>query len=328
MVIAFLLVVFAVVQKMTWNGRLFWIYPLEAHNESSRNFMVWGPFINRNHFAGYLELCIPLGLGMVLYWAAKNRTSRHATLPQTFAAVLSSGRFSSLGMWLVAAFVMIGALFMTLSRGGIIGFLSSAFFLFLLARMRRGLRNKINVLVFAGIALLLMVVVAGWDRLGNRFEQLGEEASLKRTAVWIDAVGIVRDFPLFGTGLGTFQNSYPHYQSHSSVILYDHAHNDYVELLTDTGLTGFILGTALAVAFLGMIFKAWLKRHRTYIKALGAGGMASLAAVGAHSFTDFNLHIPANAMLLAVVAGITYSVTVAMEDDKNETAHSKFKVQC
>jgi O-antigen ligase len=210
---------------------------------------------------------------------------------------------------------MIGALFMTLSRGGIIGFLCSALFLFVLARMRRGLRKKIIVPVFAGLLLFLMVMLAGWDRIEGRFEQLGAEASLKRAEVWTDSAEIVRNYPLFGTGLGTFQNSYPQYQSHSSTTFYDHVHNDYVELLTDTGLAGFILGGALVVTFFSMLFSAWLKRHRTYTKTIGAGGMASLIAILVHSFTDFNLHIPANAMLLTVVAGITYSVIMSKEEE-------------
>jgi O-antigen ligase len=315
MVIAFSLVVFAIFQKLTWNGMLYWIYPLDGQVSSSKGFSVWGPFINRNHFAGYLEICIPLGLGMIFYSTAKTKASQHATVLKRFASVMSSKRFSSLGLRSVATFVMIGALFMTLSRGGIIGFLCSALFLIILARMRRRLRKKIIVPVFAGLLLLLMVIVAGWDRIEDRFEQLGEETSLKRAEVWADSAGIVKDYPLFGTGLGTFQNSYPQYQSHSSTTFYDHAHNDYIELLTDTGLAGFILGGALVVTFFSMLFSVWLKRHRTYTKAIGAAGMASLIAILVHSFADFNLHIPANAMLLAVVAGITYSVIMSREEE-------------
>jgi O-antigen ligase len=315
--LAFGLVVFAFVQKFTWNGRLFWLFPLGAHTESTRNFMVWGPFINRNHFAGYLELAIPLGLGMVLYDAAKTDTSRHPSLLRRFAAVIGSKRFSSLVLWFVLSLALIGALFMTLSRGGIIGFLCSAVLFSVLARMRRGLKKKTGILLIAGIVVLLTVVVAGWGRIEGRFGQLGEAHALRRAAVWDDSMGIVRDFPVFGTGFGTFRESYPRYQSHSSTARYDHAHNDYVELLTDAGLTGFLGGIALAAAFFILVLKAWMKRHRTYVKAIGAGGMASLSAIAVHSVTDFNLHIPANALLLSVIAALTYSVvfTVGRMED-------------
>lgn len=314
--LAFGLVVFAFVQKLTWNGRLFWIYPLGAHTESTRNFMVWGPFINRNHFAGYLELAIPLGLGMVLHDAAKINTSHHLSIFRRLATMIGSELFSSLGLWSIISLVMIGALFMTLSRGGIIGFLCSVVLFTVFARRRRGLRSKTGILAIAGIIVLLTVVVAGWGRIEERFEQLGDAETLKRAEVWADSMGIVRDFPVFGTGFGTFRDSYLRYQSHNSTVLYDHAHNDYVELLTDTGLTGFLAGAALAIAFFVTVLKAWMKRHRTYVKAVGAGGMASLAAITVHSVTDFNLHIPANAMLLAIVAAITYSVvfTIGRED--------------
>jgi len=197
---------------------------------------------------------------------------------------------------------------MTLSRGGIIAFSVSCLLLFVLARMRRGLRKKIGPLALVGLVLVLIVMVAGWDRIEDRFQELAEEHGLRRADVWLDSVGIVRDFPLFGTGFGTYTDSYPAYQSHSSTALYDHAHNDYVELAADTGLVGTVLFLGLAFLFLVKVFRQWLGRHRGYVKAMGAGGLASLSAMAVHGMTDFNLHIPSNALLLAVVAGLTYSV--------------------
>ena len=305
--LAFSLVVFAFLQKATWNGRIFWLYPIEAHAESERNFAIWGPFINRNHFAGYLEMVIPLGLAMVLYHASETDRFLDRSWTGRLASFISSRRFASLGLWGTMSLVMAGALFMTLSRGGIIAFLLSMTALFLLARMRRGLKKRIGPLAFIGLALLLMIMTAGWDKIEERFEQLGEEQHLRRAEVWKDSLQIVKDFPLLGTGFGTFGNIYPKYQTHSSTALYDHAHNDYVEMLTDMGLLGFAAFGALCTGFVILVFRQWLSRHRAYVKAMGAGGMASCGAMFIHGMTDFNLHIPSNAMLLTVVAGITWT---------------------
>jgi len=306
--LAFFLVLFALLQKATWNGRIFWLYPIEAHAESARNFSIWGPFINRNHFAGYLEMVIPLGLALVIFHAAETKTSPQDSLAGKLAGLLSSRRLTRIGLWGGMCLVMAGAIFMTLSRGGIIAFLLSTAVLFLLARMRRGLKKRVGPLVFVGLALLLMIMTAGWDKIEERFEQLGEEQHLRRADVWLDSTRIVKDFPLLGTGFGTYGNIYPAYQTHSSTTFYDHAHNDYVEMLTDMGIVGFAAFGVLSAAFLVLVFRQWLARHRAYVKAMGAGGLASCAAMLIHGLTDFNLHIPSNAMLLAVVAGLTWSI--------------------
>jgi O-antigen ligase len=319
MVFGFILVVFALVQKATWNGRVYWFYPVGAHDESVRNFAIWGPFLNRNHFAGYLAMIIPLGLSLLLYRASRTDRSRYASWTGRLAALLTSSGFSSLGVWGLVSLVMAAALFMTLSRGGIISFLCSLTLLYSLARQRTGLRRMIAPLAFIGMVLLLVIFFAGWDRISARFEQLTEDRNLKRASVWEDSLVMARDFPLLGTGYGTFGSIYSRYQTHSAMTFYDHAHNDYMELLTDTGLIGFATAATLAGIFAAMVIRQWRSRRRTYVKALGAGGIASCAAMLVHGMTDFNLHIPANAMLLTVVAGITYAVVFNVGRNEEET---------
>jgi O-antigen ligase len=297
----------AVAQKSTWNGRVLWFYPVEAHAESARNAAIWGPYINRNHFAGYLEMVIPLVLATSFYRAAKLGKGKRIPLLQKLSAAWASRRFPEVTLYGLLGLVMTAALFATLSRGGIMGVLCGLLVFFGLVRSRGTLKKRADLFAMAGIALLLMVVVAAWSQIEGRFEQLGEEQALQRAWVWKDSLNIVRDFPLFGTGLGTFGDIYPKYQTHSSLILYDRAHNDYVEALTDLGAVGAFLA-ALPIWIYGtIVYRRWKERDRTYIKIMGAGGMASLAAMAVHSTMDFNLHIPANALLLTIIAAITYA---------------------
>lgn len=317
-----LLIVIAIAQKETWNGRVLWFYPVEAHHASSRNSAIWGPYINRNHFAGYLEMVIPLVLATSFYRAAKLGKGRHTPLLQKLTNAWASRRFPEFTLYGLLGLVMTATLFATLSRGGIMGVLAGLLVFFGLARSRGRLKKRADLFAMLGAALLLMLVVAAWSRIEGRFEQLGEEQSLQRAWVWKDSLNIVRDFPLFGTGLGTFGDIYPKYQTHSSLILYDRAHNDYVEALTDLGTVGLLILTTMAAYYGKIIYRAWKNRDKTYIKIMGAGGMASLAAMAVHSTMDFNLHIPANALLLTIIAGITYATVFHSDGERSSVHHA------
>jgi O-antigen ligase len=114
--------------------------------------------------------------------------------------------------------------------------------------------------------------------------------------------------------LGTFKNAYMRYQTSMSRVLFDHAHNDYVELLTGTGSAGFLLGAGAGLVFFRNVFRRWRQKRSMFGKCIGAGGLASLVAIAIHSFVDFNLHIPANAMLFAVISAITYAAIFNVTD--------------
>jgi len=295
------LAVFAVVQKMTWNGNLFWVYPLRE------GLNPMGPYINRNHFAGYMEMAIPLALAMVLYSATRLEIPERMPFSERINAMAGSDPFSAVVFFFLSALVMSGALFMSLSRGGMLGFAAGLALFALMARSRRSLRKRTGMLIVAGLAIFVFVILAGWGRIEDRFAELGEETKTKRIEIWTDSMGIVRDFPLWGTGLGTFSDTYLRYQSTSPQLLFDHAHNDYIELLTDTGLVGFTLVMGMIGLFWHSLVKAWKERRSRFVTSMATGGFAAVAALSVHSITDFNLHIPANALLLTIIAAITYA---------------------
>jgi O-antigen ligase len=315
------LLIIAIAQKATWNGRVLWFYPVEAYQESIRNTRIWGPYINRNHFAGYLEMVIPLVLATSFYRAAKLGKGRSLPVLNKLSNAWASRRFPEVALYGLLGLVMTAVLFATLSRGGILGILVGLLVFFGLARSRGRLKKRADLFAMLGLALLLMLVVAAWSQIEGRFEELRDEQTLQRAWVWKDCLNIVKDFPFVGTGFGTFGDIYPKYQSHSSLVLYERAHNDYVEALTDLGSVGFLLVALPIVIYGRIIYRTWRERDRTYIKIMGAGGMAALAAMAVHSFLDFNLHVPANALLLVVVAGITYSI-VFSRSDRGEESHA------
>jgi O-antigen ligase len=307
------LVVFAIVQKMTWNDRIFWIYPVDEALKSGAG--IWGPYINRNHFAGYLGMAIPLGMGLLLYLAPRIRALPESALGLKLARFLASDRLVPYALLFLLVLTMTATLFMTFSRGGIIAFAVSSIFFARITWRRRTLRSKTGLLAILAAVLFAAVILASWDRLEERFAELDED-HISRLSVWQDSFGIVRDYPVLGTGLGSFESAYMRYQTTMPRLLFDHAHNDYVELVTDTGIVGLLLGAGMALLFFRMAFRRWRQKHGMFGKCIGAGGLASFVAIAAHSFTDFNLHIPANALLFAVISALTYAALFNVTDGK------------
>ena len=298
------LVVFAVIQKITWNGRAFWIYPVA---ESLKNgARIWGPYISYDNFAGYMEMAIPLGMGLLLYTAPNVKTLPETPLSLKMARFLASEKFVPYALLFLLVLMMAAALFMTFSRGGILAFICSSLFFAWITYRRRSLRRKTGLLAILAAVIFAAVVLAAWDRLEERFADL-EEDHISRLSVWQDSLGIMRDYPISGTGLGTFESAYMRYQTTMPRLLFDHAHNDYVEIITDTGIIGFLLSMGMALVFFRKTFQRWRHKHSSFGKCIGAGGLASFIAIAAHSFTDFNLHIPANALLFAVISALTYA---------------------
>lgn len=299
------MVLLALLQKAFWNGRIYWIYPVDPYLESGSG--IWGPYINRNHFAGYLELVIPLALGMLLYLSPAASSTPGAPAGGALFRFLSSSRLGERALWGMLSLVLVAALCATLSRGAMVGCLFSFVLLTGMALCRRSLRGRTSLLLAVALLLVLVVVAAAWGRLEDRFESLDVQ-HVSRLDAWTDAMGLVRDFPLTGSGLGSFEAAFRRYQAHMTGGIFDHAHNDYLELLTDVGLLGFIPALAALLLFVASLARRWRLRRGRFATCLGAGGLCSLAALAVHSFTDFNLRIPANALLAVVIAALTHAL--------------------
>jgi len=313
-----LLVCIAVLQKVTWNGRIYWFYPIDPALQSRISY-IWGPYINRNHFAGYLEMAIPLALGLVMYTLSRPGHDQGKTLLLRMSSLAGNRKLPVFALSVIAVVVMSGALFATLSRGGILGFTASMAAFIIMMRSRRSLRNKTGMLILLGLIVAIVGLFATWDRIEGRFMDLADENRVIRTQVWSDLTGMVREYPVLGTGLGTFDRGFPRYQTKYSTVLFEHAENDYLEVLTDTGLIGLALAIAAGTVFFLTMYRTWKARKNSLSTSLGAAGLASCTAIAVHSLTDFNLRIPANALLLTTIAALI----VACLTRKNEHDTSK-----
>jgi O-antigen ligase len=256
---------------------------------------VTGTFINRNYFAGYLLMVIPLSMGLFF--------SREA---------LQAGRFkgwrqrvSSLdGKTLLIAFgiiVMILGLLFSASRMGILSLLLSFTLISILFKASQAGKgfSKTTILIL-GLALLWAVWI-GLDAVIGRFFNVSEDLKW-RWAIWADTFKVVKDFPILGSGLGTFSQIFPMYKSFHIRRFVSHAENDFLQLASEVGLIG--LGI-LFILFVFFFFKAvWgirsmsLTDSRRYI---GIGGLVGTLALMFHSMVERNLQVPANAFLYTFI---------------------------
>jgi O-antigen ligase len=141
------------------------------------------------------------------------------------------------------------------------------------------------------------------------FDRLSDPSSPTSTRVnlYLDTLNIPNDFPVFGTGFGTFQYIYRKYKTVDDQFLYEHAHNDYLEILSDLGLIGFLIVLVGIVLFLRKILLRWIERRDPYAKWITLGGVCGVFAILGHSLVDFNLHIPANALFLSIILGLIFN---------------------
>ena len=161
--------------------------------------------------------------------------------------------------------------------------------------------KKIITIVFLLIVFISLYV--GFEATVERFalDKLLKEG---RPTYWANTAEIYKAYPLFGTGLGTFPSLYPDKEEGETLIRLYHAHNDYLEYLSELGIVGMILLLGGILYMLVKSFLIWRGRKQSEVKALALGGIVAIICILIHSITDFNLHIPANMLLFSVALSL------------------------
>jgi O-antigen ligase len=296
MFFGFLVAIFGILQQLTFNGKLYWF------REMRFGGIPFGPYVNRNHFAGFAELVIPIAL-----------------VPLVLGKVRRERRFAVV----VCALLPIVALFLSASRGGIVSFAAEIGVLALLLALRRtGGRHVLA----GGVVLLLAFMLVSWLGVRQILERFSSMQSLevtvgKRASMRHDSWRIFRDHPWTGTGLGTLPVVFPAYESLYDGKIVNHAHNDYLEMLADTGL----LGALCCASFLGVLFFCSLKQllvaDNSFAAALHLSGLVACGGFLVHSLVDFNLHMPGNALLFFLMAHLA-TAPIPQNPGKRHHRHS------
>jgi len=312
------LAVFGILQKLTWNGKYYWLV-----EPTSTPYVPFGPFVNHNHFAGYLELIVPLPVALILVRAVAGEFS----LFYGFAAVMMSV-----------------AIFFSLSRGGMISLVAGLIFVvafgFRSARARRQAyeeRRWPSVLLprLGAVVLIAALVGAGvwWvggdavmdraqhtDLTGEAPSNTGKETFFQsRGWIWRDTLRMIRANWVTGVGLGAFETAYSLYSQSDGSVNVSQAHNDYLQIVADGGLAG----AGLAVWFLIVLFRDFARALRSHNQmemgmALGCGG--GIVAMLVHSLFDFNLQLPSNALLFLALTAVVSNISAAVVGGKSQTS--------
>jgi len=209
--------------------------------------------------------------------------------------------------------VMSLALFMSLSRSGILVYIFTLMFLLTLAYLRAGALKEIKISYIWFFLIFCLVIFSMEARnIFVRFTNLFKEENFVvfgHGYSWLDIGRMWRDFPFFGTGLGTFGSISAMYKTSPAQTSFSYAHNDYLQLLSETGAVGFVFMALFFILYFKTVIRMWLKRRDPYVVSLVLGGLASLTGMLAYSLLDFNLHIPANGMLFFIIMGLVYRLT-------------------
>lgn len=286
---------FSLAQELTSNGKIFWL-------RSTRfNGAIYGSYVNHDHYAGLMEMLVPFPLVL------------------SMGHLLNGGKRALVGF---CAILMASTIFLSGSRGGMIAFvLEMALFSALTLVRRRNPRIAFGAVAVCILVFTFLVFLGKGQVLGR----LGDLGPGIRWEITKDSLRMFTHRPVWGWGLGTFPTVYPAYRTFYTNLFINEAHNDYAQLLVETGLLGF----GLMMWFLVRLFQHGLPTSRRWeFRWDGAVSLAALlgcTGILFHSFVDFNLQIPANAAMFYVLCALAASELLPVSTRSTRTRTSEIR---
>jgi O-antigen ligase len=258
---------------------------------------VYGSYVNHNHYAGLMELLLPIAL--VLAFSGSIRGGKRVLL--VFAATL-----------------MAASVFLCQSRGGMFAVIVETVFLAIFWMGQFSPRKSAAVFVAFCLVTALFLAWIAPQQVGGRITDIHDPA---RWLIHRDSIRMFAAHPFLGSGFGSFAAAFPRYRAFYDGFFINHAHDDYLELLLETGLAGF----AVAVWFIVVLYREGLRNLRparfSPAALISTAALAGCTGLLAHSFMDFNIHIPANAALFYVLCAIATAPPVS----KNRSNSNSYK---
>jgi len=306
-----LLALFGLVQAFSADiETIYWFYPAPGATS------VFGPYVNRNHFAFYLNVCVGLGAGLLLSRHAGRGQLQGEGCPSPAVALANRAAASArdrlhprldpvaLGM-IFALALMISSVVYSLSRGGFVALLGGSILglVIRLPRSRWSTQGKTVLLTL--VTAVGLVSWFGYDRVVTRLGTFEDGLMSRggRVAIWSRALPLVRDFPVWGTGYSTYQfvDVLRRSDAYDATLIVDHAHNDYLEALVEGGLVLFVAVMVAVVLVVRLGLRAVRRNEDRPAGGLVLGALLGFTTVAIHSFSDFGMHIPANAVIVTVL---------------------------
>lgn len=266
---------FSLIQTLSSNGKIFWV-----HSPKFNSATIFGSYVNHNHYAGLMEMLTPIPVVL------------------SMGHLFKGGKRALIGF---CAGLMATSIFLSGSRGGMIAFIFEAVLFGGLAFGKK--RSPRIALGSIALCVLILALIFFLDK-GRALSHLGDLGPGIRLDITRDSLRMFSHRPILGWGLGTFPTVYPHYRTFYTNLFINEAHNDYAQLLVETGLLGF----GLMLWFLVRLYQYGLPTSRRWEFqwdwALSFAALLGCTGILVHSFVDFNLQIPANAALFYTLCGL------------------------
>jgi O-antigen ligase len=265
----------------------------------------FGTYANHNHYAGFLEMALPFAVMYPVALLRRHGRDDHAAPARALAAC---------GVWAAAGTMLLGIVF-SLSRMGFVCTLFALLVAGVLALGRRQLgwvthsrqRRWGAAAALAAIALASAALLPP-DKLVLRFAKIASVQGLTaegRIELWAETIPLIKAYPVFGCGLGGYETAFRRFKVAEPLLTDDYAHNDYLQLPAELGLAGCLILATLAFTVVRRTLRRSVAPYEQENRYLAVACAGALAAILLHSLADFNLYIPANAVLLAWIAGVS-----------------------
>jgi putative inorganic carbon (hco3(-)) transporter len=278
-----------------------------------------GAFVNPNHFAGYLQIALFTGFGVL--WREVLHYRESSVTPSRRPAQRFESLFMRMTLRVVLWGVLAGGIALTASRGGMLAAAIVTVVLLSLGPSHPRVKNRQWTFAAAGTGVvgaaigLTLLAVRQQPILRFLSSDPRDPASDLRFSLWQLSLQAWQHFALFGSGLGTFREAFRRVQPHNFNYLVEFAHSDPLQLLVTGGLIGLALGATAIFAFLAVLLRRWRTQPRREESAFILATFGAILALLIHGLMEFNLSIPAIPATLACVAGFGWAATHAEEEE-------------
>lgn len=286
-------------------GGVFYLHPLPPWQGSNHD-TITGALSYKNHYASFLNLTIPLGIGLAFYETSKTKNHLRK-LTKLIDFVLSVRMF-----FLLSSLFMFALLIFNTSRAGMAAFLISLAltfsYLVLIKKIRIRLKSMIICCLMTLVLLIAVVATGLSDRLMHRVGNYGENG---RDLLRNTAAVIIKEHPIVGTGAGTYPTIQASYKSDllNENKMWQHVHNDYLELISTQGIFGFMTFASAMLILLFMLLQG-LQGRRRQLYSLQVASLCSCLAILIHSMADFNFQLPVNTVYFWTILAMGIKVTM------------------
>ncbi len=272
-----------------------------------------GTFVNRNHYAAYIVMCLSVGIGVLI---ASLSGAKNHTWGQFFRNLFRWMITPKMGLRLLLV-TMVIALVLTRSRMGNGSFCISLLITGIVSLLLSKRATQSSIVLIISLIVIDLTIVGTYfgteyvvQRVSETTLQSGDRADVTRYAI-----NMWKDYPLFGSGLGSFPVVFPRYSGEGTSVAYTHAHNDYIEFAAEVGFIGLsLLGTIVVLSYAAALRAQHLRRDPV-MRGVSFAAMMGIMAFMIHGSVEFNFQIPANALTFMLLLAFGWISLLHVDDD-------------